>query len=189
MIQIRRFYPVHAFWILFFFLSCFPASAQFLDEKKPVDYDRLFKESLERNGKLLNLSGKKIGDEGLRQLGKQKWLAQVTRIELRYNEISEEGGKILSEFPTLPNLKVLVLRHNFLMDAGTTVLAEAKNFPNLVELQLGWNEVRDAGALAFAKSKNFPKLQKLDLRGNFLAGETKEELKAALGHFKSLQLY
>jgi Ran GTPase-activating protein (RanGAP) involved in mRNA processing and transport len=59
----------------------------------------------------------------------------------------------------------------------------------LQELQLGWNEIRDAGALAFGKTDSFPKLQKLDLRGNFLAGATKDALKKSLGHYKALKLY
>lgn len=188
MIRLKPHHVILALWVLFLVLPLSFAHAQ-LDEKQPVDYDQLFKESLKRGGKFLNLSGKKIGDEGLRYLGKQEWLKKVTKIDLRYNEISEDGGDILLQFPTLPKLKSLILRHNFLMDRGTVTLAKARNFPNLVELQLGWSEVRDAGALAFSKTKNFPKLQKLDLRGNFLADETKEELKTTLGHFKSLKLY
>lgn len=163
--------------------------AQFFDQNEPIDFEKIFKEGLQRRGKFLNLSGKKIGDEGLKILGQQKWLQKVTKIELRYNDITEEGAKILTRFPTLPKLKTLILRHNFLADNGAVTLSKASNFPNLVEIQLGWNEVRDAGAVAFAESKSFPKLQKLDLRGNFLSDQTKSELKKTLAHLKSLKLY
>ena len=46
-----------------------------------------------------------------------------------------------------------------------------------------------AGALAFAESKNFPNLKKLDLRGNFLAGKTKDVLRESLAHLKSLRIF
>lgn len=176
---------------LYFVLSLplSPANAQHLDQKEPLDLEKVFKEGLKRGGKYLDLKGKKIGDAGLKKLGQQDWLKKVTKIELRYNDLTEEGAKILSQFPPLPNLKVLILRHNFLADPGAVTLSKSTNFPNLVEMQLGWNEIRDAGAVAFAESKSFPKLQNLDLRGNFLSDQTKEELKKTLAHLKSLQLY
>ena len=83
----------------------------------------------------------------------------------------------------------MILRHNILGDAGSEALAKSNSFPNLEEMQLGWTETRDAGAQAFGKSDKFKKLKKLDLRGNFLASETKEELKKSLGHLKSLKLF
>jgi len=182
----------HLIWFLLILVLLgipFTGHAQFFDRNKSLDFEKIFKEGLQRGGRFLNLSGKKIGDEGLKTLGQQKWLQKVTKIELRYNDITEEGAKILIRFPTLPKLKTLVLRHNFLADNGAVTLSQAKNFPNLVEIQLGWNEIRDAGAVAFAESKSFPKLQKLDLRGNFLSDKTKSELKKTLAHLKSLKLY
>jgi hypothetical protein len=136
----------------------FSGNAQVLDQKEPLDFSKIFKEGLQRRGKFLDLSGKKIGDEGLKILGQQKWLQKVTRIDLRYNDITEEGAKILTRFPSLPKLKVLILRHNFLADNGAVTLSQAKNFPNLTESQLGWNEVRDRGAVAFTTTKTFPKI-------------------------------
>ncbi len=183
------FHFIRLFLILVLLGIPFTGHAQFLDQIEPIDFEKIFKEGLQRRGKFLNLSGKKIGDEGLKILGQQKWLQKVTKIELRYNDITEEGAKILTQFPTLPKLKTLILRHNFLADNGAVTLSQATNFPNLVEIQLGWNEVRDAGAVAFANSNSFPKLQKLDLRGNFLSDQTKSELKKTLAHLKSLKLY
>lgn len=180
------------FLLCLFFAFCWPLSqgnAQHLDQKEPLNLEKVFKEGLKRGGKYLDLKGRKIGDAGLKKLGQQEWLRKVTKIELRYNDLTEEGAKILSQFPPLPKLKVLILRHNFLADNGAVILAQNNNFPNLKAMQLGWNEIRDAGAVAFAESKSFPKLQKLDLRGNFLSDQTKEELKKTLAHLKSLQLY
>jgi Ran GTPase-activating protein (RanGAP) involved in mRNA processing and transport len=186
----KQFQHLIRFLLIFFFLVVpFAANAQSIDQRAPLDFKKIFAESLKRRGKVLDLSGKKIGDEGLKILSQQKWLQKLTKIELRYNDITEEGAKTLTLFPTLPKLKVLILRHNFLADNGAVTLSQAKNFPNLVEIQLGWNEVRDQGAVAFANSKKFPKLQKLDLRGNFLSGATKSELKKTLAHLKSLKLY
>lgn len=186
----KQFHHFIRFSIILAFLSVsFAGNAQDFDQTEPLDYAKVFKEGLKRRGTVLDLSGKKIGDAGLKILGQQKWLQKLTKIELRYNDITEEGAKTLTLFPILPKLKVLILRHNFLADNGAVTFADAKNFPNLVEIQLGWNEVRDQGAVAFANTKNFPKLRKLDLRGNFLSGETKSELKKKLSHLKSLKLY
>ena len=68
-------------------------------------------------------------------------------------------------------------------------LAKSNGFTQIKDMQLGWNEIRDAGALAFVESKNFPNLEKLDLRGNFLAGKTKEALRSSLSHLKSLRIF
>ena len=157
--------------------------------KGPVDYDALFKEGLKRRGKLLNLSGKKIGDEGIKRLIASGVLEKVEKVDLRYNEITAVGAGLLSEMSPLPKLKALILRHNILGDAGSLSLAKSGSFPNLEEIQLGWTETRDAGALGFGDTKNFPKLKKLDLRGNFLANKTKDELKKSLAHLKSLKLF
>jgi Ran GTPase-activating protein (RanGAP) involved in mRNA processing and transport len=154
-----------------------------------IDYEKLFAENISMGGKVLNLSGKRIGDEGLKILLKQDLIKKLKKIDLRYNEITPEGAKILAQTSFLPKLKTLVLRHNFFADEGTVALANSSSFSNLQELQLGWNEVRDAGALALAKSKNFPKLKKLDLRGNFLAGKTKDILRTSLTHLKSLRIF
>ena len=173
-------------------LVCMPAnlSGFLLDgDKASVDYDVLFKEGLKRRGKLLNLSGKKIGDEGVRHLIASKVLENAEKIDLRYNEITAVGAELLAKISPLRKLRVLILRHNILGDAGSVALAKSNSFPNLEEMQLGWTETRDAGAQAFGSSDKYQKLKKLDLRGNFLATKTKEELKKSLGHLKSLKLF
>ncbi len=173
--------------IFVFFISS--ANGQFHNDKTSIDYDSLFKSSLKRGGKFLDLSGKKIGDEGVKILVAHDIWTKVKKVDLRYNDISWVGAKTLADSPPLNNLKSLILRHNFLADEGAVIFAQSKSYPNLQELQLGWNEVRDAGALAFVKTDSFPKLQKLDLRGNFLASTTKDALKKSLGHYKALKLY
>ena len=168
--------------------------AQFFDQKDvfdqtELDYEKIFKEGLSANGKTLNLSGKKIGDQGLEILLTKDFLKKVTKLDLRYNKISEKGARLMAPSKSFGQLKWLELKHNYLLDNGTVALAESEAFPKLEKLSLGWNEVRDAGALAFAKTKTFPKLKKLDLRGNFLAGKTKDTLKKELAHLKSLKLF
>ncbi len=176
--------------VLFFVLSA-QGPADLIDRPPELDYEKIFKEGLKRRGTYLNLSGKKIGDAGLKLLLTKDWLKKVKKIDIRYNDLTEEGAKILAAAPELPKLQTLILRHNFFADNGSVVFSKTRSFPNLKELQLGWNEVRDAGALAIgrAQKESFPKLQKLDLRGNFLADETKSELKKTLPHLKSLKLY
>ena len=62
----------------FLFLTTNRAEAQ-LGLSEPVDYEILFAENLSRGGKVLNLSGKKIGDEGLKVLLKQDLLKKLDR--------------------------------------------------------------------------------------------------------------
>jgi Ran GTPase-activating protein (RanGAP) involved in mRNA processing and transport len=181
------------FWVglvqVFFLWPTLPGYSQELDSQGPVDYDKLFNESLKRGGKLLDLSGKKIGDAGVDRLIASGILGKVEKVDLRYNEISATGAKRIAEMSPLPKIKVLIMRHNILGDVGSLALAQSKSFPNLREMQLGWTETRDAGALAFGKTTNFPKLKKLDLRGNFLANATKDSLKKSLERLRSLKLY
>lgn len=159
-----------------------------LDEKK-IDYDAVFAAGFLRGGTVLNLSGKKIGDEGLEKLLKLgDRLKKVKSLDLRYCKLSEKAGDMLAKSGAFPNLKKLEIRHNYLMDAGTVALAGAVGMTKLEKLGLGWNEVRDAGALALAQSDRFPRLKKLDLRGNFIADKTKNELKEKLAHLKKLKL-
>ncbi len=170
------------------------AEAQFFDQKdvfdqSELDYEKIFKEGLSANGKTLNLSGKKIGDKGVEILLSKDFLKKVTKLDLRYNKISEKGAKRMAQSKAFGKLKSLELKHNYLLDNGAVALAQSEGFSKLEKLSLGWNEVRDAGALAFANTKTFPKLKKLDLRGNFLAGKTKDTLKKNLAHLKSLKLF
>ena len=161
------------------------ASAQ-IDSASP-DYETIFKNNLRRG--FLNLSGKKIGDKGIQILLKQEFIGDLKKIDLRYNGISPEGAKLLAKAGPYRKLKTLILKHNSLSDEGAVALANSNGFTQLKDLQLGWNEIRDAGALAFAESKNFPNLKKLDLRGNFLAGKTKDVLRTSLSHLKSLRIF
>ena len=173
-----------------FFLALIPVNLLgFQLEKQIIDYDVVFKESLKLGGKILNLSGKKIGDKGIKHLVSSNLLKKVEKIDLRYNKITAFGAGLLAKTPPLPKLKSLILRHNILGDAGARALAKSDSFPNLEEIQLGWTETRDAGALAFGRTGKLPNLKKLDLRGNFLAKETKDELKKSLSHLKTLKLF
>lgn len=174
-------------WVTLFLIFASPAFGQ-LDEKE-IDYDAVFAEGFQRGGTVLNLSGKKIGDEGLERLLKLgDKLKKVKSLDLRYCKLSEKAGNLLAKSGAFPNLKKLEIRHNFLMDIGTVALADAVGMSKLEKLGLGWNEVRDAGALALAKTDRFPKLKKLDLRGNFFADKTKSELKEKMTHLKNLKL-
>jgi Ran GTPase-activating protein (RanGAP) involved in mRNA processing and transport len=158
-------------------------------DKVSIDYNIVIQESLKRNGTLLDLSGKKIGDQGLKFLIGSNVLENVEKIDLRYNQITAIGAELFAKQPPLFKLRSLILRHNFLGDKGSAFLARSNSFPNLEEIELGWTETRDAGAMAFGKSHHFKSLRKLDLRGNFLANRTKEALRKSLGHLKSLKLY
>ena len=188
--------PFASIKFLFIFVICLFAlalerSSSFSREldKVPVDYNVIIQEGLKQNGALLDLSGKKIGDQGLKFLIGSNILKNVKKIDLRYNEITAIGAELFAKQSPLLKLRSLILRHNFLGDKGSAFLARSNSFPNLEEMELGWTETRDAGAMAFGNTHHFKSLRKLDLRGNFLANRTKEALRKSLGHLRSLKLY
>ncbi|MDP7552908.1 MAG: hypothetical protein QF791_06890, partial [Nitrospinaceae bacterium] len=129
------------FWVglvqVFLLWPALPGHSQGLDQQGPIDYDKLFNEGLKRGGKLLDLSGKKIGDAGVDRLIASGMLGKVEKVDLRYNEISAAGAKRIAEMPPLPKIKVLIMRHNILGDTGSLALAQSNSFPNLQEIQLG----------------------------------------------------
>ncbi len=63
-------------------------------DKKEINYDDLFRQGISRGGKTLNLSGKKIGDEGIKVLVSHGIIKKVAKLDLRYNEITEKGAKL-----------------------------------------------------------------------------------------------
>jgi Ran GTPase-activating protein (RanGAP) involved in mRNA processing and transport len=176
-------------WSLIFLFLIYPLAThgQFFEEEK-TDFDKLFQQQLSVNGETLNLSGKKIGDGGIKILLSHDILKKVTKLDLRYNEVTENGAKLMAASQSLSKIKTLELRHNFLADAGAKLIAQSENFTSLKELKIGWNEVRDAGAMTFTE-QNIKNLTKLDLRGNFLSNDTKTALKTSLSHYKKLLLY
>jgi hypothetical protein len=91
---------------------------------EPVDYEKLFADNLSWGDKVLNLSGKKIGDEGLKILLKQDFIKKLKKLDLRYNDISPNGAETLAHTPPLPKLKTLILKHNFFADEGTVAVAK-----------------------------------------------------------------
>jgi hypothetical protein len=161
--------------------------AQFFEQK--LDYEAVFKEGLSPNGKRLNLSGKKIGDAGVRILAEKEFLRNVVELDLRYNTITERGAEALVGSAFLDGVVILDLRHNALSDAGVLWIAGSSALPKLEDLRLSWNEIHDLGGMALTLSKvRSQSLKKLDLRGNFLADETKKALQTAYKNAESLKL-
>ena len=102
---------------LFIFVACLfvlalERSSSFSHEldKVLVDYNVLIQESLKQNGALLDLSEKKIGDQGLKFLIGSNVLKYVKKIDLRYNEITTIGAELFSKQSPLLKLKTLILR-------------------------------------------------------------------------------
>lgn len=183
----NRLAAIAGFLALIIFPAICPAQ---IFEQKIEDYEALFRENLSKDGKTLNLAGKKIGDEGIKRLVAFEPVKSVVKLDLRYNQLTEAGARTLAESPVFPALESLELRHNFLGDGGAAALANAQTFPSLADLKSGWNEIHDPGGMAIAESKTLAKtLKMLDLRGNFLADSTKQALSKAFTHLESLQLF
>ncbi len=84
--------------------------AQFFDQKDvfdqtDLDYEKIFKEGLSANGKTLNLSGKKIGDEGLELQLTKDYLKKVNKLEERYNKISQKVAHLKAQSKSFAQLQ------------------------------------------------------------------------------------
>ena len=82
-----------------FLLAFIPVdSFSFQLDKSPVNYDVLFKESIKRSGKILNLSGKKIGDEGIERLIASQYLKKVNSFSSIRIILRKTGFKLIIKY-------------------------------------------------------------------------------------------
>ena len=117
----------------------------------------------------LALADNEIGNVGCAALAASSNLARLERLDLADNRISSEGAAALAGGRALSALRVLVLAGNGIGPAGGAAIAEAGL--SLRALDLADNDLQAAGARALASSAALDALERLDLRGNGLGSD------------------
>ncbi len=120
---------------------------------------------------LLDLTNKRIGDEGARALAGCLRLANLSVLILSGNNLGDEGVRALAESPHIMNLSRLILWDNRVGDEGAKALAASRFLSNLTTLDLGSNRLGDEGVKALAASPHLTNLSALILVSNHVGDE------------------
>lgn len=112
----------------------------------------------------LDLSGNKLGDDGMSSLS--AGLPSVVLLDLSSNWIGPRGAQILAAAKGLGSLVSLVLDKNLIGDIGAIAIAESESLGALVRMSVRDNRIYDEGAEALASSQRLRSLARLDLSGN-----------------------
>jgi hypothetical protein len=127
-------------------------------------FETLFAEA--RQGPVLDLRDKHLGDVGAQALAQSEQLLGVTAVNLEENNIGAAGVRALVCSPFLAGVAELYLGNNRLGDDGTRALAQGGRLGELETLDLHDNDIGHSGALALAISSSLPALAKLSLANN-----------------------
>lgn len=120
---------------------------------------------------LLDLTNKRIGDDGLQAVARLPSLINRETLILSGNDIGDEGVKALADSANVVNLTKLVLWDNRITDEGVRAITTSPNFANLTTLDLGRNNIGDEGAVALAESAYMRNLSALILVSNHITDE------------------
>ena len=158
---------------------------------------------LDENSNLIKLNwfGKKIGDEGIKELAKAlKRHENLQCLDLRENQIGIGGAEALAEALEQNRvLQELNLNYNTIVpeeigvfkriekylgrNRGIAAAKELRNNSVQIELNLFGQKIGEEGLTELAKAiKQHQKLEKLDLRENLIGDEATEALAEALTH-------
>ncbi len=96
-----------------------------------------------------------FNDDPIDMLVKKFLTKNGTVLDIRLKYIGDEGLEYLAKCPDLIDLEVLNLERNEITDKGVQALAGSTIVTNLKELHLERNEIGDVGAIAIAGSVNF----------------------------------
>ncbi|HSK08182.1 MAG TPA: protein kinase [Vicinamibacterales bacterium] len=144
----------------------------------------------------LDLSGRGLMDDDVREMAREPALASLASLSLAHNAIGNQAVEALAASPHLASLRRLDLGHNRISSAGIEAFANAGGLrgletlnlasnglgPRAVEalvaapfslraLDLSGNAVQAAGATTLASSEGMAGLQHLDLRDNDLGSD------------------
>jgi hypothetical protein len=114
----------------------------------------------------LDLSWNQLGDAGAAALATSQHLTRLTLLDLSWSQIGDDGATALAESPHLTRLTVLKLPENQLGDEGAAALAASPHLATLNHLDLSKNNIGDAGASALAASPYLSKFTDLLLYDN-----------------------
>lgn len=112
----------------------------------------------------LSLAGNKVGNSALAALAASPHLTQLEQLDLSHNRLTSAGVELLSKSSRLSALKSLNLAFNGIGARGAAALAASGLRP--IELHLSYNDIRTEGAVALAGSEAVANLKVLRLAGN-----------------------
>lgn len=99
----------------------------------------------------LDLTNKKIGDDGVRSLANSKSHENLTNLNLYNNDIDDDGARALAASPYLVNLTHLDLQYNSIGDDGVRSLVNSKYLKKLIYINLNCNSIGPRGIEALAE--------------------------------------
>jgi hemoglobin-like flavoprotein/Ran GTPase-activating protein (RanGAP) involved in mRNA processing and transport/tRNA A-37 threonylcarbamoyl transferase component Bud32 len=136
----------------------------------------------------LDLSGRGLRDEDVKELASNRALRNITWLNLAHNEIGNDGLSALAVSPHAASLRHLDVSHNRLSSGVVAVLASSTTLTRLASLALCGNGLGRLAADALAATR-LP-LQDLDLSDNALqtAGATALAGSPALARLRVLRL-
>src|SRR5262249_4700469 len=155
-----------------------PADAAVLAEELQKGLGHAAKEAAPPAGPALDERLERFLTSG--QTGALSWLLDLTN-----RRIGDDGAKALAASLRLANLSVLLLSGCDIGDAGIRALAESPHVMNLTRLDLWDNRIGDEGIKALAGSRYLENLNRLDLGRNRVGDEGIKAL-AASSHFRNL---
>jgi uncharacterized protein (TIGR02996 family) len=135
--------------------------------------------------RVLDLSGNRIGDAGVRVLASRPEFRNLESLTYRGDEIDYQlcvhaiGARALAESTTLTRLSVLDLGDQYLGDGGLPLLVNSPNAAGLKRLVLDYNDLGDIGEEwvgALVRSPYLGNLRDLVLCGNRLGSPGAGEL-------------
>ena len=122
-----------------------------------------------------------IGNQ-VEALADSPWLGRAPFVDLSGNRLGDQGIRQLTRSAKMAGIRGLNLSNTGMGDDGTLALASSEAFPNLEELYLGNNKIGDAGAGALAGSPRLGRLNALFLNDNNLSRDGKRILSRRFGN-------
>lgn len=119
----------------------------------------------------IRINDDKIGDTGMRVIGRGHRWSNVEVVELKCNLIGDANAKIIKSNIAWTKLRKLDLSFNLIGDEIATALAENKSWVHLEELLLKSNQIGDRGAKAIGADIFWKKLRVLHLGLNKIGDE------------------
>ena len=111
----------------------------------------------------LDLSGNRIGIEGMRELANSPYLGGLRELNLSGNDLGPEGARVLAAAPWLANLEVLELADNRIGREELRMLLAAVG--NLAQLDLSRNPLGPEGGAVFSQWRAISQIETLTVSG------------------------
>ena len=124
----------------------------------------------------LDLTGRGIGDAGVRALAESEYAAGLWSLDLHYNNVGPHGVRALAESRHLRHLRTLSLAVNAFGPEGLEALTASPVLATVHTLNLTGNNLGPRGMFLLARSPHLGELRSLYLVGNRIGDEGAQAL-------------